>query len=118
MQANTLGRQLELSLGHYLPTVLGAVLVLIIGLISALFVRGVIRTGMTRLRINERVNTQTSSQLDIVRIAASIGFVIYSALVDNWVFIVTNSLILLTAIVGFVLQRRRQGAAARTQRDT
>lgn len=74
MQANTLGRQLELSLGHYLPSVLGAVLVLIIGLIAALFVRGVIRTGMARLRINERVNTQTASQLDIVKIAASIGF--------------------------------------------
>lgn len=74
MQANTLARQLELSLGHYLPTVLGAVLVLVIGLVAALFVRGVIRSGMTRLRVNERVNTQTASQLDIVKVAASIGF--------------------------------------------
>ena len=74
MQANTLGRQLELSLGHYLPSVLGAVLVLIVGLIAALFVRGVIRSGMARLRVNERVHTQTASQLDIVKVAASIGF--------------------------------------------
>ncbi len=74
MQPNTIARQLELSLGHYLPSVLGAVLVLVIGLLAALAVRGVIRTGLGRLRINERVNTQTASQLDIVKVAASIGF--------------------------------------------
>ena len=32
--------------------------------------------------------------------AASVGFVVYSILVDNWVFIVTNSCVLLTAVVG------------------
>lgn len=74
MPPNTLARQLELSLGHYLPSVLGAVLVLILGLVAALFVRGLIRSGMGRLRVNERVNTQTASQLDIVKVAASIGF--------------------------------------------
>lgn len=74
MHPNTLARQLELSLGTYLPSVLGAVLVLIVGLIVALFVRGLIRTGLGRLRVNERVNSQTASQLDIVKVAASIGF--------------------------------------------
>ncbi|KLI99923.1 mechanosensitive ion channel [Luteimonas sp. FCS-9] len=74
MQPNTLARQLELSLGHYLPTVLGAIAVLVVGLIVALFVRGLIRSGLTRLRLNERVNAQTASQIDIVRVAASIGF--------------------------------------------
>ena len=39
---------------------------------------------------------------------ASLGFVTYSVLLHNWVFIVTNSLILLTAVVGFGLQKRRQ----------
>ena len=45
--------------------------------------------------------------------AASLGFVVYSVLLDNWVFIVTNSLILLTAVVGFILQktRGRRGAS-------
>ena len=38
---------------------------------------------------------------------ASLGFVVYSVLLDNWVFIVTNGLILLTAVVGFVLQKTR-----------
>lgn len=74
MHPNSLARQLEMSLGTYLPSVLGAVLVLIVGLIVALFVRGLIRSGLGRLRVNERVNTQTASQLDIVKVAASIGF--------------------------------------------
>jgi len=74
MHPNTLVRQLELSLGTYLPSVLGAVLVLVVGLIVALFVRGLIRSGLGRMRVNERVNSQTASQLDIVKVAASIGF--------------------------------------------
>ncbi len=41
---------------------------------------------------------------------ASIGFITYSVLLHNWVFIVTNTLILLTALVGFGVQiwRKRQ----------
>jgi len=34
------------------------------------------------------------------QIAASLGFVVYSVLVENWVFVVTNSLIAVTALVG------------------
>jgi uncharacterized protein with PQ loop repeat len=41
------------------------------------------------------------------QISASVGFVIYSWLVENWVFIVTNSLILLTAVVGQVVMIRK-----------
>ncbi len=37
------------------------------------------------------------------QIAASCGFVAYSWLVHNWVFIVTNTLILVTAIIGQVV---------------
>jgi MtN3 and saliva related transmembrane protein len=40
--------------------------------------------------------------------AASVGFIVYSVLVDNWVFIVTNTCILATAIVGQVITWRRQ----------
>lgn len=39
---------------------------------------------------------------------ASVGFITYSVLLGNWVFIVTNSLILLTAVTGFILQKRRE----------
>lgn len=40
------------------------------------------------------------------QIAASVGFVAYSWMVHNWVFIVTNVLILLTAVVGQVVLLR------------
>lgn len=39
---------------------------------------------------------------------ASIGFVVYSIMVKNGVFIATNSLILATSIIGVVLQMRRK----------
>jgi hypothetical protein len=42
------------------------------------------------------------------QMAASVGFIVYSAMLDNWVFIVTNSLILLTAVVGQVVMWRKR----------
>lgn len=44
------------------------------------------------------------------QIAASIGFIAYSAMVDNLVFVLTNTCILLTAIVGQVITSRKKGA--------
>jgi uncharacterized protein with PQ loop repeat len=41
-----------------------------------------------------------SKWLFLGQMAASVGFIVYSWLLDNWVFITTNSLILLTALVG------------------
>jgi len=42
---------------------------------------------------------------------ASIGFIAYSWLLNNWVFIVTNSVILLTAVVGQVVVTRKRAQA-------
>ena len=55
-----------------------------------------------------------SRWLFVGQIAASTGFIAYSWMLDNWVFIVTNALILLTAVVGEagLLLRRRQAARA------
>jgi len=49
-----------------------------------------------------------SRWLFLGQMLASVGFIIYSALLDNWVFIVTNSLILLTAVVGQVVMWRKR----------
>ena len=51
-----------------------------------------------------------SRWLFVGQIAASLGFIAYSVLVRNWVFIVSNSLILLTAVAGELglLWRRRR----------
>ena len=46
------------------------------------------------------------------QMVASMGFIAYSWMLDNWVFITTNSLILLTAVVGqltLFMRRRRRG---------
>ncbi|HEY0407186.1 MAG TPA: hypothetical protein VGC89_15750 [Pyrinomonadaceae bacterium] len=49
-----------------------------------------------------------SSWLFVGQMAASLGFTIYSWLVGNKVFVVTNSLMLLNALVGFGIVRRHR----------
>lgn len=59
-----------------------------------------------------------SPWLFLGQISASSGFVIYSALVGNWVFIVTNTLILLTAIIGQCMyQYRKHHEGGRQNRE-
>jgi MtN3 and saliva related transmembrane protein len=60
----------------------------------------------------ERSAIGVSKWLFIGQCCASVGFLIYSYLVDNWVFVVTNALILLTALVGqaVVTKNRRRDA--------
>jgi hypothetical protein len=55
-----------------------------------------------------------SRWLFVGQIAASVGFVAYSWMLRNWVFIVTNTLMLLTAIIGQIaLSRARRDADPR-----
>jgi hypothetical protein len=52
-----------------------------------------------------------SRWLFIGQLAASTGFIVYSALLGNWVFVVTNTLILVTALAGewvYLRNRRRK----------
>ena len=52
---------------------------------------------------SERSGKGVSRWLFIGQTAASLGFTVYSALVRNWVFTVTNALMLLSAIVGWIV---------------
>jgi MtN3 and saliva related transmembrane protein len=54
-----------------------------------------------------------SRRLFIGQSAASLGFLTYSALVDDTVFIFTNACILLTALIGQLVYRRNRRLAAR-----
>jgi uncharacterized protein with PQ loop repeat len=57
-----------------------------------------------------------SKWLFIGQIAASAGFTIYSYLVRNWVFVVTNAVMLISALVGITItmrQRRAERLSAR-----
>ena len=56
-----------------------------------------------------------SRWLFLGQIAASMGFTLYSWLVHNWVFVVTNALMLINGLLGYVIiLRHRRRAAQRT----
>lgn len=42
------------------------------------------------------------------QLSASLGFTIYSFLVKNWVFVVTNALMVLNGLIGLWLTRRQK----------
>jgi uncharacterized protein with PQ loop repeat len=63
----------------------------------------------------ERTGSGVSSFLFIGQTAASLGFTVYSALVGNWVFTVTNGLMLLSAITGWYITARFKRAQAPSQ---
>jgi uncharacterized protein with PQ loop repeat len=73
------------------------------------------------LTISRQVYTQwktrstagVSKWLFIGQLAASAGFVLYSFLVDNWVFVATNSFMLLVAITGQLIYRRNKRSEER-----
>ena len=61
-----------------------------------------------------------SKWLFVGQMAASLGFTIYSWLVHNWVFVVTNSLMLLNGILGLLIvlhHRRREAAGGRDAKE-
>jgi len=53
--------------------------------------------------------------LFVGQIAASVGFVVYSVLVSNWIFIFTNSLMVINGIIGLIitiyLEKREESEA-------
>ena len=56
----------------------------------------------------DRTSKGVSRWLFIGQCAASAGFILYSWLLKNWVFVVTNALILLTAVIGEVIFLRNR----------
>lgn len=57
-----------------------------------------------------------SNWLFVGEMVASAGFTVYSWLVRNWVFVVTNSLMLCNALLGYgiILRHRRRARRQRT----
>jgi hypothetical protein len=49
-----------------------------------------------------------SKWLFIGQVAASLGFAVYSWFLNNWVFVVTNLLMLLSAIVGLIISLKHK----------
>lgn len=57
-----------------------------------------------------------STWLFVGQLAASAGFTVYSILVHNWVFVITNALMVVNALVGFAITRhqKQRGQAGAT----
>jgi uncharacterized protein with PQ loop repeat len=56
----------------------------------------------------EGTSEGVSRWLFVGQTTASLGFTAYSLLLGNWVFVVTNALILANAVAGLVIVRRHQ----------
>jgi uncharacterized protein with PQ loop repeat len=77
------------------------------------------------LTIGKQVYTQwrdgtskgVSRWLFIGQMGASAGFTLYSWLVHNWVFVVTNALMLVSAVVGYAIVMMHRRREARTGRE-
>jgi MtN3 and saliva related transmembrane protein len=65
------------------------------------------------LQWRERRTRGVSRWLFAGQIAASTGFVVYSWLLSNWVFVVTNTLILVTALAGEAIYLRNRRLESR-----
>jgi MtN3 and saliva related transmembrane protein len=56
----------------------------------------------------DRTSKGVSRWLFVGQCAASAGFIVYSWLLQNWVFVVTNALILVTAVTGEIVYLRNR----------
>ncbi|MFP7723148.1 mechanosensitive ion channel [Lysobacter sp. A3-1-A15] len=74
MQPVTWQHSLQNSLGVYLPSMLGALAILLLGWVVALVAAAGTRKGLAALRTNERLNTHTTGDTDFERIAGRIAF--------------------------------------------
>ena len=88
---------------------------------------GWVSSGILVLTIAKQVYKQwqegssegVSKWLFVGQMAASLGFTLYSWLVSNWVFVVTNALMLCNGLLGLLIvlhhrRRERGGGGART----
>ena len=78
---------------------------------SAILIATLARQVWTQWR--ERTTEGVSRWLFIGQMCASVGFVIYSWMLDNGVFVFTNAVLLLTGVVGQLIYRRNRRLAQR-----
>lgn len=57
---------------------------------------------------NDDTSQGVSTWLFVGQLAASAGFLIYSMLVRNWVFVVTNALMVVNGLLGYAITARHR----------
>lgn len=67
---------------------------------------------------HDRTAAGVSVWLFVGQLAASVGFTIYSLLVRNWVFAVTNGVMVLSGLLGYAItvRQKRRGNATSEER--
>lgn len=75
-----------------------------VGWVSSLILLTTIVAQVRRQWV-ERSGKSGSRWLFIGQTAASLGFTLYSALVHNWVFTITNGLLLVSGITGWAMNQ-------------
>ncbi len=60
---------------------------------------------------SDRTSAGVSTWLFVGQLAASVGFTIYSLLVRNWVFAVTNGIMILNGLLGYAITIRQKRRA-------
>ncbi|MGV3741004.1 MAG: SemiSWEET family transporter [Burkholderiaceae bacterium] len=83
----------------------------VVGWISA-FILAMTLSRQVYTQWRTRSCAGVSHWLFIGQLAASVGFVIYSWLVENWVFVVVNTFILFIAVVGQTIYLRNKRLSA------
>lgn len=83
----------------------------VIGWVSSLILVATIAQQVHK-QWREGSSEGVSRWLFLGQLSASIGFTVYSCLVKNWVFVVTNALMIGNALAGYLIvvrhRRRRQ----------
>ncbi|WP_240807762.1 hypothetical protein [Polyangium spumosum] len=86
----------------------------LIGWISSLVLLATL-AGQNWKQWRSRSVEGVSKWLWVGQTAASVGFTSYSVLLGNWVFTVTNALLLVNGLIGFVIVSRHRRRARRRE---
>lgn len=66
----------------------------------------------------DRTSAGVSTWLFVGQLAASVGFTIYSLLVRNWVFAVTNGVMVINGLLGYAITMRHKSSSRRADEST
>lgn len=86
----------------------------VIGWTSALILLATISRQIYK-QWEEKASEGISKWLFIGQVAASAGFAVYSWLLENWVFVATNILMLASALVGYGILMHNRRCAKRLE---
>ena len=88
----------------------------VIGWTSALILLATISRQIYK-QWEEKASEGISKWLFIGQVAASAGFAVYSWLLENWVFVVTNIVMLASALVGYGILMHNRRCAKRLETE-